>query len=213
MAQVYFKVLISDLTQNILDRSTTNDPYKTNRTTDGNYIMISFEEDSIPVELFQKQYTPLTNSEARAELDTSDWDAEVEPNLNYNTEEDFPLVANAFSFTATANSTTEHDFKFTDNFLFRNAAFISSNANNGDSIKVEIVDVDNILGLGADTIIRTPIEKGFVQSTSNSGPILVTNVFKRELLRKNLYLRIHYTNTDPSNDVDVYINLTLYKRV
>lgn len=118
----------------------------------------------------------------------------------------------AFNFTATANSTTNHDFLLNEAYLVKGAAFLSPDAAYGDYIKAQLIDKDNVLGLGANTVIATPIPKLFVQATANSGPIQRFNASVSELPAAGLYIRIIYTNTALLNNVSVFINLNLYKR-
>ena len=212
MAKVYFKVLVNDLSEEIMDKSTSNNLYKVNRTVDGKHVMLAFESQNVPVELFQKQYTPLTGDEARIELQNSDWDAEVEHKINYNIKDSHPLSVEAFTFTATANTTTQHDYKITNNLLIKQASFISASASIGDSIKVEIVDAEGLLGQGVDYVVRTPIQKFYVQSTDKGNPLVANETLVGELIPQNLYIRIHYTSTAVLGDVDCYINLITYKK-
>lgn len=74
MSKVYFKVLISDLTQEILDKSTVKNPYKTQRTNDGEHLLLSFEDNKVPLELLKRGYNPIDSSQIKTELSKPEWD-------------------------------------------------------------------------------------------------------------------------------------------
>lgn len=120
---------------------------------------------------------------------------------------------NAFNFTANANSTTNHDFLLDEAYIVKGAAFLSPDAAYGDFIQAQIIDKDNVLGFGENTVVAVPIPKLFVQATINSGPIQRFNSAVSELPIAGLYIRIIYTNTALLNNVSVYINLNLFRRV
>lgn len=122
------------------------------------------------------------------------------------------VAVKAHTFTANANTTTVSDFLLSEAFLFKGMRFISNNATVGDYIRLDLIDKDNVLGLGANTILKTPVERAYIQSTANSGPIEADDVSAAELPAAGLYLRISYTNTALLNAVNVYINFILYRR-
>lgn len=119
--------------------------------------------------------------------------------------------ADAFNFTATANTTTVFSYKLIAAYYVKGIQFISSNANVGDSLKIELVDIDNILGLGEGAVLGTPIKKAFIQSTVNSQPISADNPEIVKLPAPNLYIRVSYTNTSLLTGVSVYINLKIFE--
>lgn len=120
-------------------------------------------------------------------------------------------AAEAFTFTAGANSTTQHTYKLTKQFYVKGIRFLSSNANHGDYVKIELIDIDNILGLGENTVLATPINKAYVYATTNSGSINADNPDVLKLPAPNLYIRITYTNTSLLSSVTAYINLALFE--
>lgn len=95
MKKIYFKVLIAHITEAILNKSTVKNPYKTQRTTDGKHILLSFEENKIPSEIFKMGYVPMNINEAKTELQTSSWpDDETTPSLINN------IIPNSLPFSA-----------------------------------------------------------------------------------------------------------------
>lgn len=118
----------------------------------------------------------------------------------------------AFNFSATASSTTTFDYKLTDYYFIREFNFQSVNAVLGDYINIQIVDKDNVLGLGANSIVEELVTKAYVKSTSNTTPIVVANTSAYEVPVPNLYFRVTYTSTSVTTAADVYINLIMYLR-
>lgn len=114
MSKIYFKILISDLTEELLQKSLVKNPYKCRRTTDGKYILLTFLEDEAPLSAFKAGYTPISSSEIKLELQNSEWDSEEKPpiidnrpNLSPNTKRPEVIVVEAEgSFKAIVS----HDF-------------------------------------------------------------------------------------------------------
>ena len=94
MKKTYFKILTKDLCDEILTKSTVTNPYRTNRTLDGKYILLSFDESNIPVILFKLGYSPLNEIDVKTELQNPEWDVENPPALipHVNTDENGHLV-------------------------------------------------------------------------------------------------------------------------
>lgn len=122
------------------------------------------------------------------------------------------LCTDAIAFSATANQTSIYDYKFTQSYLVRGVTFFSNDATLGDYIIVQLVDKDGILGQGSNYVIKTIVNKAYVSSTNNSGPLKFEDISAAELPIPNLYLRISYTNTSLLNIAHIYANLILYIR-
>lgn len=174
-------------------------------------------DGSFEAECFIKKTNP-------ANADQLDFETNYKNNLTTNkqliqrvalTEAPSSLIpaVEGFNFTAIANTTTSFDFQLTKAYILKGAAFLSPNASFGDFLKAELVDKDNLLGQGANTILATPINKLFLQSTINSGPIKRENSAVSELPIPGLYLRITYTNAALLDNVRIFVNLDLYERV
>lgn len=76
MAKIYSKILISELTDEIMEKSLVRNPYKARRTQDGLYVFLSFEESNIPLELFKLGYPILNSAQMRTEVQNSEWEKE-----------------------------------------------------------------------------------------------------------------------------------------
>lgn len=110
--------------------------------------------------------------------------------------------------TATKNTTTNLDFKITGSkeyiqggqLLYQNAAW-------GDYITAQVVDVDNVLGQGAGTVLNEYIKKRYVCPSLCQAELEVPYAGK---IPQNCYLRIKYTSVGTSTDVDVAVNYSLH---
>lgn len=76
MAKVYSKILISELTESIMEKSLIKNPYKARRTQDGRYIFLSFENNNVPLELFKLGYPILNSAQMQSELQNAEWEKE-----------------------------------------------------------------------------------------------------------------------------------------
>lgn len=111
-------------------------------------------------------------------------------------------------FEASANTTTKHQVKFDGNIEIVGALFKALAPHNGDTVNVKIIDVDNILGYGANTVLA--------QFAENVPGQLCTEVISVEsstsdLVYAGLYLSMEYTNTHASETVDVHYAYKYYQ--
>lgn len=89
--------------------------------------------------------------------------------------------------TVTANGTKNIDKKFTENvYIYGGVYELVGDANNGDYLDIQVIDIDNVLGYGANTILATFIENEYVnverkfnEITSEDGNIIPTGVYLR----------------------------------
>ena len=120
----------------------------------------------------------------------------------------FDYSEDGMTGTATKNTTTDLDFKITGaseyvqggQILFQNAAW-------GDYITAQVVDVDNVLGYGAGTVLNTYIKKRYIHPDLKKSELEVPYA---GLVPQNTYLRIKYTSVGTSTDVDVAVNYSLH---
>lgn len=130
------------------------------------------------------------------------------PNINA-----FVKVAlnyNAVGVTGVANSgtTTNVDYQLTDDTLLTGAQVLTSTSVFGDSITFQVVDVNNILGYGANVVLKQFITNWQLRSDSQEQIDLHVNYPAK--LKAGLYLRLVYSSTGGSN-VNVAINYALHK--
>jgi hypothetical protein len=84
----------------------------------------------------------------------------------------------------------------------------AENGKVGDWIKAEVVDVDNMYGFGANTVLYTYIEKWFI--IPNDKTIIQTPYSGK--ISAGMYLKITYTSTGDT-DVSIFGNYRLHRRV
>ena len=112
------------------------------------------------------------------------------------------------SGTITAGTTANIDHKLTEARLLDGVHLILKDQAFGDSVKFQVVDVDNILGYGAGVILDTFGDSWFVTSDTNSqGAINLP--YSAEVLA-GLYVRVAYTSVGATN-VKVQCNLFMHK--
>jgi hypothetical protein len=112
-------------------------------------------------------------------------------------------------YTATKNSTTNHDFKITttDKYLI-GGEFGYRDAVWGDYIEAQVIDIDNILGLGANTVLKQYIIKRHLHPSATCVDLVVQGAGK---VLEDLYLRIKYHSVGTVTDPTFYVNYHLYK--
>lgn len=114
------------------------------------------------------------------------------------------------SGTATAGQVTDIDYRLADGRLVYGGQAILKNHVFGDIITFQVVDVDNLFGYGAGTVLGEYIPSwGVADDTQTQAPIMVT--YPTEIFT-GLYLRIKYNSTG-TNNVSVQINIFAAKNV
>lgn len=112
------------------------------------------------------------------------------------------------SFTATAGATTNGDLKMNEGRLLDGVHLILNGHAFGDSAKLQVVDVDNVLGYGAGTVLDQFADSWFFASDKqDQGHLRLP--YSAEIIA-NLYVRIVYTSTGATN-VSVQCNLFAHK--
>ena len=129
----------------------------------------------------------------------------------------YPFSAPEFSFkgnglisTATKSSTTDHDFKILEDDLCLNGAeILYSDSVFGDYVEFQVIDIDNILGYGANYVVNQGVDKWYLLPISGIKVILTS--YAGSTL-KDLYLRIKYHSTGAVTDVSIAVNYYLNKK-
>lgn len=112
--------------------------------------------------------------------------------------------------TVTKDTSKTIDYKMPEDLFINGGEVFTDNAIHGDYFKIEIIDIDNILGYGANTVLKTYIIKHYQHSTSQSS--ILDNSYAGKIL-KDLYVRLTYTSTGTTDDVCVIANYYLHKEV
>lgn len=121
------------------------------------------------------------------------------------------LSGDAIKATATKNTTTNIDLKLTKDKIIQGGYLFNQNAVFGDWVEFQIIDIDNILGLGANTIIAQFINKWYINSEHSQAMKISTRQGKKIL--KDLYVRCIYHSIGTVDDVEICINYILSEEV
>lgn len=116
----------------------------------------------------------------------------------------------AHSFTATKDAITTSDLKITDsNQYLHSGELFTKDGAYGDWIEVQIIDIDNVLGYGVNTILRQYIKKFFINPTGN---LEVRSPYIGKT-PTDVYIRIIYHSVGLVLDPKVYVNLFFHTKV
>ena len=113
-------------------------------------------------------------------------------------------------FDAPANQTTTFDFKLNTGCYIKGGVMYASPGNVGDSIIVQIVDVDNIMGVGANTVIAIYVDNWYVIPQDMNA---IEDVSLSEPIPAGLYIRFVYTNSSTTLDTKVIMNILAYQGI
>ena len=128
--------------------------------------------------------------------------------VNFN-DKDYVFKGDGVTSTATKNTTTNIDFKVDQDFIYVNGAeFIQVNAVFGDYVECQVIDIDNVLGMGANTVLTQYLTKWYIDPS--------TTRFSLESpyagnVPNGCYMRAIYHSVGTSNDVDIAINYFFHK--
>lgn len=105
--------------------------------------------------------------------------------LNFN--------GNGVAMTVTANTTTNIDFKVTSDNIINGLTLLVKAANTGDYATFQVVDVDNILGYGAGTVLNQFGTNWYIDASVQMQSI--PRIPYPAKIIAGLYLRLVYTST------------------
>ena len=73
MRSIYVKILVTELTDEMLKQSVSNSVLSLNRSKDGNYVFLEFKEDIIPVDVIKGSSEIFDKAGMKTELASDDW--------------------------------------------------------------------------------------------------------------------------------------------
>lgn len=118
------------------------------------------------------------------------------------------FAAKGISGTCTAGQTLNLDLKMDYDSILTGGFLVLNNHAYGDTAKLQIIDKDNILGLGANYVVREFVTDWAMASDTQIQPWVRAGYPAKPF--QNLYLRLIYTSTGNS-DVGVSVNYELHK--
>lgn len=122
----------------------------------------------------------------------------------------FRFRGKGISGTATKTASTNIDHKITEERYINGINVILKDQSFGDSLKFQIVDVDNIVGYGAGVVLDEFGTDWYVSDdTQTQGQIILPYPAK---VISGLWIRIIYKSIGTTNDVSVLCNLFLHKK-
>jgi hypothetical protein len=111
--------------------------------------------------------------------------------------------------TATLGVTSNIDYKLTENRYLNGLQIILKDHFVGDNLDLQVIDKDNILGYGANTVLDQFGTSWFVAPDVYSQGLITLPY--AALVAKDLYIRLKY-NSKGTTDVKVFVNLFLHKK-
>ena len=111
-------------------------------------------------------------------------------------------------FDAAAGTTTTHDFKLDDDNLVDGASVFVLNAAIGDTLTLQVIDKDNVLGFGANVVLGQYVTEWFINPASASQGEF-TSVYPAKIFG-GLYLRKIYSSVGEVAPT-VVVNYKLHK--
>lgn len=113
-----------------------------------------------------------------------------------------------FKFTATANSVSTGDFKILNDSLIDGGVVFAKNTAMGDKVTLQVVDVDNVMGYGANVVLGQYVTNWYINPDSTF-QVDFKSAYPAKIFT-GLYLRVLYTSVG-NNNVDFIINYRLHK--
>lgn len=111
-------------------------------------------------------------------------------------------------FTAAANQTTTYSYELTSPVYLRGGVLYATPSTIGDRLTVEIVDVNNILGEGANTVIAIYVNGWYVMPGVVNQ---IEDISVSEQLPSGLYVNFLYNNTSLTQATQVIVNFLSYQ--
>lgn len=128
-------------------------------------------------------------------------------NINAFTSDVLNYASVGTSANCTANSTTSIDFAITDDMLITGLQLLTNGGTYGDYASLQVIDPNNILGMGANAILLQPVTSWFLPPTAS----MQFDVVYPAKIYAGLTLRILYTSTAIIGSVFVAVNYKLHK--
>ena len=111
-------------------------------------------------------------------------------------------------FTALAGQTTNGDYKLVDDCFITGGILSTLTSTFGDSTTFQVIDIDNIMGYGANVVLGQYITNWYMRSDTQLQ--IDESIPYPAKIYTGLYLRVRYTSIG-ATDVQVIVNYRLHK--
>lgn len=111
--------------------------------------------------------------------------------------------------TIAAGTTDNIDLHITDDVLITGGVFMTKDGVWGDSVVLQVVDIDNVLGYGANVTLNQFVA-WFLPNSPAAGTLIQLQVPYPAKIFAGLYLRMRFTSVG-TTDVQVAMNYMLHK--
>jgi hypothetical protein len=113
-----------------------------------------------------------------------------------------------FSGTASANTTTNIDWVLPQERWVSGGVLIAQGTHWGDKLCLQVIDIDNVLGYGANTVLDEYVTDFYLVTDSEFQVQLESPYLA--LIPAGVYIRIKYTNTSLVDAVEVAFNVVTH---
>lgn len=110
-----------------------------------------------------------------------------------------------FQGTAAVNATTNIDWAFPEERWMSGAILIAQGTHWGDKVTVQVIDKDNVLGYGANTVLDEYVTDFYLIADSQF-QVQIDCPYVA-LIPAGIYIRVKYTNTSVLDAVEVAMNV------
>jgi hypothetical protein len=121
---------------------------------------------------------------------------------------DLNAAHKGMKFSANASTQTVQDMQITDDVLIDGAVLITINAALGDKASFQVIDKDNVLGMGTNVVLGQYITDWYI-NPSETKQLEFSSIYPAKVFA-GLYLRAIYDSVG-SQAVDVIVNYKLHK--
>lgn len=153
---------------------------------------------------FETNYKSSTNKPVKPKDSLGN---EIVKSAVFNDATGFRFRGHSVSDTVLTNTTKDIDYKLLEERHINGGRLMVDNVGNDDVVTFQVIDKDNVLGLGTNVILDEFIKDFFIPK---SGDAEINLPYPAKILQ-NLYLRIKYTSTHASG-CKVKCNLYLHKK-
>lgn len=120
----------------------------------------------------------------------------------------YKFLGSSVAGTATKNTTTSIDYLLEGSWIIYGAELLYKDAAWGDYIAFQVVDKDNVLGFGANTVLNEWIEKWYIDPLSSRWR--VTSELG-STIPEGVYIRLKYTSMSATTDVGLAVNFFMIR--